>query len=308
MAESYLQAQIDSRTFGAQQARLIDDLNRPDLSNIVTEYLQDAMRFYQRKAFFFNEIDNTAIPGWVASTFYPQGSTILVTISSVQYVFVALQTGIGQSDGSTPAFPATIFTIPATTPPSQPPPPPATPGTIADNTVIWANIGPFTQGVYTQLSTVYNVNQYVPPIDYVSPILVEITWSSNIRQQLLKVSYEELRSYDVIRPSPSYSYSTMWAWFQSQIYLWPYPSGFFPLTLSYRTAPQIVQLAGDSNFWTTTAERLIRKYAQKIIASEVMSDSAMAELAANAEKEELATLRSQQIEQNVNGGIPPSSW
>jgi hypothetical protein len=62
MAESFLPQQQDTRTFGAQQTRLLDDLNRPDLASEVIDYLQDAMRYFSRTAFFFTEIDNTVVP------------------------------------------------------------------------------------------------------------------------------------------------------------------------------------------------------------------------------------------------------
>lgn len=314
MSESFTTGQQDLRTFGAQQARLLDDLNRPDFQNIVVQYLQDAMRYFQRRPFFFNETDNTVIPSWAAATHYPQGSCILEPVAGTVYVFVALNSGI--SGAIQPTWPATIFTVPANNPPVFPPPPSGTAGTVNDNGgpptgIIWANAAMFTGGnVFTQLSTVYNINQYKPPIDYVSPSIIECTWSGNIRKQLVKISYQELRNYDVIRPSPPYSYPTMWAYFQQQIYLWPYPNAFYALTLSYRAAPTLVTLASDSNFWTTVAERLIRKYAQASIEREVMKDAQAAQVSMTAATEELSALRSQGImTQNAgSAGITPSAW
>jgi hypothetical protein len=308
MAESYLAGQLDTRSFGTQQARLLDDLNRPDFGNIVINYLQDAMRYFQRKAFFFNNTDNTAQPTWAANTFYPQGSTITASTGGTTYTFIALQNGVGQSGGSPPVWPATVFTIPEdVTPTPYPPPAIGTAGTVVDNTVFWANAAVWTQGIWTQLATVYNINQYLPPIDYVAPTLVEVTWSQNIREQMQKISYEELRSYDVIRPSPPNSYPTMWAWYQEQIYLWPYPNGFYSLTLSYRASPPLVQGADDTNFWTTKAERLIRKYAQASIEREVLKDQEAATASMGAVAEELSVLKSQAIAQEMYA-ITPSSW
>jgi len=270
------------------------------------------MRYFQRRPFFFNETDNTAIPSWAAATNYPQGSTITGVTGGVTYVFCALNSGL--SDPATqPTWPSTIFTVPAS--PATPPPASGTAGTVNDNGgaptgIIWANIGVFQTGIYTQLATVYNVNQYVPPIDYVSPSIVEVTWSLNIRKQMTMISYQDLRAYDVIRPTPPESYPTMWAWFQQQIYLWPYPNSFYPITLSYRSAPQLVTLTTDYNFWTTTAERLIRKYAQASIEREVLKDPQSAQVSMSAATEELNALRSQGIQMDNSGGagIPASPW
>lgn len=316
MGESYLSTQVDSRNFGTQIQRLMDDLNRPDFQNIATEYLQDAMRYFQRRPWFFSETDNSLVPSWVASTNYPQGSTIQESVAGTTYAFVALNSGL--SGTVQPTWPATIFTVPANSPPVFPPPASGTAGTVDDNGgaptgVIWANVATFQpqgSGVFTQLSTVYNVNQYKPPIDYVSPYSIECVWSGNIRKELRKVSFQELRDYDVIRPSPPYSYPTMWAYFQQQIYLWPYPNGFYALTLLYRMAPTLVQGTNDSNFWTTIAERLIRKYAQSSIEREVLKDAQAAEVSMSAATEELSALRSQGIQtQNAaSAGIQASEW
>ena len=316
-SESFTTAQQDLRTFGTQQSRLLDDLNRPDLQAQVTSYLQDAMRYFQRKAWFFNEIDNSVVPQYANATNYPLGSCVQVNVGGTIYVFCALNTGLSMAVGA-PVWTPIPFIVPANNPPVFPPPPSGTAGTVNDNGgpptgIIWANIGQFqpqASGIFTQLSTVYNINQYTPPIDYVSPSLVEVVWSGNLRQPMSKISYQELRGYDVIRPSPPYSYPTMWAYFQQQIYLWPYPNSFYAITLSYRTAPLLVSQANDSNFWTTIAERLIRKYAQAAIEREVLKDDAAAGLSMQAVKEELNALRSQGIATNnpVNSGIPAADW
>lgn len=287
--------------------RLIDDINRPDLQSEALSYIQDAIRLYQRKPFFFNETDNSATATYANSTNYPQGSVIQATVSGTAYAFCALNAGISGS-GGTPAFPSTIFT-PPTTAGQFPPPPPGTPGTIVDNTIMWGNVGQWTSTVWTQLSTVYSINQYVPPIDYATPERIEIT-AANLRIPLIKISYEELRNYDIIRPAPITVYPTYWAWFQQMIYLWPYANGFWPITISYRAAPPMLTQASQSNYWTTNAERLIRKYAQASIERELLHDAEAAEISMTAAKEELAALKSQAIQQNnpTNAGIPSSDW
>ena len=310
MAEAYTTSQQDLRTFGTQQQRLLDDLNRPDLSTIALEYLQDAMRFWQRKPFFFSEIDNKTVPSWAASTIYPQGSTIQFVSAGTTYIAVALNQGTSSSGGA-PAFPTTIFTIPTS---GLPPPVSGTAGTVDDNGgpptgIRWATVASVPAGttsIWTNLSTVYRINQYVPPIDYVRPKTVQIT-TANLRLLLEWISFEELSSYDVIIPAPINAYPRMVSWFQQQLYLWVYPSGFFPITLNYRTGPQLVTAPGNSNFWTTQGERLIRKYAQAAIEREVLHDFDAADKSDVAWAQELSMLRSQAIGQQP-GGIPASEW
>ncbi len=307
MAEAYTSTQVDTRNLGTMLNRLLDDLNRPDLQSEALQYIQDAIRYYQRRPFFFNETDNSATALYANSTNYPQGSVIQANLSGTAYAICALNAGTSGSSG-TPAFPTSIFT-PPTTAGSFPPPPVGTPGTIVDNNITWANVGLWSSTVWTQLATVYSINQYVPPIDYATPERIEVT-AANLRFDLIKISYQELRNYDVIRPAPITVYPSYWAWFQQQIYLWPYPNGSYPLTLSYRAAPPMLTLTSQSNFWTTQAERLIRKYAQASIEREVIHDDEAAAISMTAAKEELAAIRSQAIMQNnpVNAGISPSDW
>lgn len=299
--------QPDTRNFGQQIARLLDDLNRQDLLSIGQSYLQDAARFFQRKPFFFSELDNSQVPPWAASLYYTQGATIFATASDGNvYAFVNLIAGT--NGAGIPTFDPTIYTTPSgmTSPPQFVP----GPGTTADGNVLWATVaawpGPGVQ--FTQLTTVPFQNQYVPPLDYIAPRRVEVTWSSNLRIGMTKQTYEELRELDKIRPTPPVTYPTFWTWFQQQIYLWPYPVGFYPMTLSYRTGVPIPLQVTDSNYWTTTAEALVRYYAAYRISKAVLQDDVAAANYQMMVAEELAALTSQRIQQDTgdNGsGIPP---
>ena len=305
MAQSFLPAQQDTRTFGAQQTRLLTDLNRPDLSDVVINYLQDAMRYFQRKAFFFSEIDNTVVPQWAANTNYPQGSVIQQLVGPTTFAMCAVSSGAQMSGPTAPTWSSTPFTVPIGSG-NLPPPPLSAPGVTADGGVIWANIGPYIQGFHTQLSTVYCVNQYQLPIDYIAPYMVQIT-TSNHRVIVEKISFLQLSEWDVIRPAPIAAYPRFWAYWQQLLYIWVYPASFYPITLNYTTGPQLVQLATDTNFWTTQAERLVRKYAQAAINREVLYDQTAAQLAMGAVNEELDQLKAQAVAQQ-GYNIPAWDW
>ena len=319
MPQEWASTTPDTRTFGLQISRLLDDLNRPDLQTQAESYLQDAARYFQRKPFFFSETDNSGVFGWgqtsatsavAGSLFYTQGATIFATASdSKVYAFVNLIAGV--AGATIPTFTPTIYTVPTGL--TSPPQFTATAGTTVDGACLWATVAawPGPGVVYTNLSTVPFQNILTPPLDYISPRRIEVTWSGNLRIEMTKVTYGELRNLDVIRPTPPTTYPTYWAWFQQTILLWPYPVGFYALTASYYTGTPVPQLVTDSNYWTTQAEALIRYYAAYRICKVVLQDDVGAAQYQMLASEELAALVSQGIQQNTGGagsGIAADIW
>ncbi len=309
MAEQYVLSSADSRTFGDLIGRVLGELKRPDLQDKAPDFIRDAIRYYSRQPFFFNEIDNATVPAWTASLYVPAGTTIRDTASDGNYyIFVNLVSG--SNGGSKPTFTPNlfvpsgsagiVFTAGQT-------------GTTVDGNITWATVQawPATNAAantfWTQLSTIPSTNQYTPPIDYISPRRVEIT-AAGLRLPLGKLSYDELRNLDVIRPAPITVYPTLWAWYQNLIYVWPYSLGFYPLTLSYYTGPFPPKQTNESNFWTTTAEAMIRNCAKGLLNEQIIRDTeAMAKDFAAA-KREFDALRLQEVEMNATGKIPPDSW
>lgn len=399
MAQGWLPTAPDQRTFALQLQRLLDDLNKPDLMTLGVPYLQDAIRHFQRKPFFFNDTDNTTPQTWAPATYYTQGATLMVParhyvdfpaavlagreyfpwtanhaydigftieivndegLTSFQTVLVPgvsgateptwtaplygqtqdgtvtwiclyrdrnpdtpvlavvnLTAGLSQDgsgtgelppDNPVPLFTTTPFTIPPGT--TSPPAYTRTLGTTVDGGCLWATVGTWSN-VYTQLATVPYQNQYVPPLDYVAPRRVEVTWSGNLRIGMTGITYDELRDYDVIRPTPPTTYPTWWAWYQQQVYFWPYPIGFYPITLSYRASPPLPREADDTNFWTTKAEALIRYFAAGRISEAIMQDMEAAQKFYVLANQELSALVGQRIQQENRGegdGIPAQPW
>jgi hypothetical protein len=315
VAQEWLLSAVDQRTFAAQQARVVDDLNRPDLINVVPQYLQDAMRFWQRHTFFFNDTDNSLVPPYVNGLFYTQGATIQVNVGGTIYAFVAGNSGLAQATGQ-PAWTANPFTPPnQNNPPTNafPPPPNGTYGTTLDNGgpptgIIWLNNGAYQQGSTTSLSTLYFVNQYQMPIDLIKLNLVEATWQGNLRIVIPDVPYAQIRLWDVIRPFPPATYPSWSAWYQQQLYFWPYPSGLYPITLSYRSAPPVVTAPNGFNIWTTQAEAMIRYYAEGLIQKNLIHDKQASDDCFALSQAEFLQIQSQQISQDDRAGSPPSDW
>jgi hypothetical protein len=326
--QQWPQTQVDQRTFGALQQRTIDDLNRPNLQGIVASYLQDSMRFWQRKPFFFSDADNGAPLVWTANVLTTTGTTIRYTDPSGNvYAIVAANAGL--TDPATqPNFQSiinTVFVPPSTTqnPPPLPPPPAGTPGTIIDNGgplvitppntvpgVMWINNGPIIGGYHRnpQLTTLYNVNEYELPIDLVAFTRVEVTWARTIRLEMAPASYKELRDLDIIGPTPPTTYPNTYAYYRGKLYLWPYPVGLYPITLSYRSAPLIAQNATDVNIWTTEAEAMVRHYAEGRINEAVIGDQQMSQLCFDLANQEFLDLQQMTSQRDVRAGIPPSDW
>lgn len=310
MTQAYALVDSDQRTFGDMITQLLLDLHRPDLQQIAPEYIRIAIRYYSRLPFFFNQISNDSVLGWQADLTIPRGYCIIETASDTNtYIFVALNSGV---NGPTiPTFTPTIFTpngVPGVI--FQP----GDPGVTTDGGVYWAtvrawnpNVAGATSFYFTQLSTVPSFNQYVPPIDYIAPYRVEIT-VPNLRYSLVKQSFDVLRSWDVIRPAPTTSYPTDWAFFQNQIYIWPYPVSFYPITLSYNTAPFPPQNLTDSNFWTTVAEAMVRAYARARINAIVLRDVEAAQADYKEAETEFTSLKTQEVLMHQTGNIPPDVW
>jgi hypothetical protein len=175
---------------------------------------------------------------------------------------------------------------------------------------MWINNGPILGGYHAnpQLTTLYSVNEYELPIDLVSFTRVECTWARTMRVELGPLSYQELRDLDVIRPTPPTTYPTFYAYYRSKLYVWPYPVGLYPITLSYRSAPIIAQNATDSNIWTTVAEAMVRHYAEGRINEAVIGDQQMAQLCFDLAQQEFLDLQLQTSQRDVRHGIPPSDW
>ena len=310
----------DTRTFGQQIGRLIDDLNRPDLQGIAQSYLQDAARYFQRKPFFFSDIDNSRVFGWgqtslngpvQGSLHYTHGATIVMQATDGNlYGFVNL---IGGTSGATipTNFGSTLYSPSGLTLAAAVRPYPRRHDHRWEQP-LRANAGPWPgQGVqFTQLCPPPFQNQYPLPLGL---RLAQAGGSYLVQQPsigMTKISLSELRDLDVVRPAPRLPIRPTGR-FQQQIYFWPYPVGFYPITLSYNTGLPIPIQMNDSNLWTTQAEALIRYYAAFRICKVVLQDDVGAAQYQMLAAEELAALVSQGIAQqqsDLGGGIVADLW
>lgn len=307
MPQAYSLDDSDRRTFADLVSRIIQETQRIDLQGDAENFARDAIRHYSSDPFFFTEIDNTTILDWAASVYAPRGYTIKVTGSDGnEYILVNLVAG--ETGTVEPTWDINLFAFAGQSgvifTPGQT-------GTTTDNECTWATIEQWNDAqrdvslFKTQLSTVPTINQYVPPIDYVAPLVTEIT-CAGLRYDLTKHAFRRLRRWDVVRPAPVTVYPTEWAWFQEKIYLWPYPNGFYPLTLSYYSAPFPPRDGSTTNFWTTRAEAMVRNYAKARLQAERIYDADAAMVNAKIAQDEYNALVQRGVLQHSTGGIPPS--
>jgi hypothetical protein len=108
--------------------------------------------------------------------------------------------------------------------------------------------------------------------------------------KLQKTTYEHLEDIDggatLTTGDPR-----MWAWYAGSLRLYPTPTSAVVLTLSYQTILTALSADADTNFWTTTAEALIRSRAKKELALHVLFDDELATRMGAMEREELYQVR-----------------
>src|SRR6185312_5353968 len=103
-------------------------------------------------------------------------------------------------------------------------------------------------------------------------------------------------------------YPSWYSFFQQQIYLWPYPSGLYPITLSYIGPPPLVKLPDEISVWTTQAEGCIRQYAEGLLNRLVIHDDEAAQQCFAQSQIEFMELVSQAIRLDQGNGVRPSEW
>lgn len=97
--------------------------------------------------------------------------------------------------------------------------------------------------------------------------------------------FQELQTSPYLSGQP-----TGWATYGGSIYVWPTPSGAFPLTVTYQQRVAAPVDDTDVSVWTDDAEPLIRARAKYLLCLDVMMDGDTAQACAIAEAEALKML------------------
>lgn len=125
--------------------------------------------------------------------------------------------------------------------------------------------------------------------------------------QLDQASYDELEAIDA-GVTPLSGYPRLWAWYADQIRLYPAPNDEYVMTLSYQYERAALSADGDTNFWTTEAEELIRSRAKKDLALSLLKDPGIAQAASAMEESALRALKRRTSKLIGGGRIQPTPF
>jgi hypothetical protein len=206
-------------TYGTMQDRIADELARTDLASNIRQAIQSAIRHYERRAFYFNEVRKT------------------------------LSTSDGDFDYTTAEF------------------------SFLDKLA----------EIYTAKITV-GTNQYH---------LMEMDWST----------FDELRSSTTTEGDP-----TAFAYYGQVFYVYPTPNTARDIVISGVEKPASLSATGDTNYWMTDAEELIRSRATRKLYSEVIKDQENAAYWAQCEAEALLALMGETEARQMTGLPKPSEF
>lgn len=137
-------------------------------------------------------------------------------------------------------------------------------------------------------ATTAGTASYNLPTDYVSMTAAYFITGGTI-YPLQQILHQDLVTLDSNTASPTRGKGTYYSIYNSQIRIFPTPdSSSDTVRMIYQSRPAEPTAVGDSNFWTTTAEELIRYRAKWLINMAVFRDPQMAQM----DKElEMAALR-----------------
>lgn len=113
----------------------------------------------------------------------------------------------------------------------------------------------FNEGESTA-STINGQANYALPDDFVEPDALTLTYSSTIRRELTRRSWDWMRKHNTV--TDLISIPSDWAYYADQIWLYPTPDGVYTLTMSFLKRQTALSVNADTNAWMTHGERLIR--------------------------------------------------
>lgn len=129
------------------------------------------------------------------------------------------------------------------------------------------------------------------------------------RIEMQKVAFQDIDEISYL--ATSMSQPTLWAYYASQLRLYPIPSQVWTITAFY--TPKLTELSADtdSNAWTNDAEALIRARAKldlilNVIRGVDMSDEIAGIMA--QERQELAALYSESASRKAVGVMAPTDF
>lgn len=170
----------------------------------------------------------------------------------------------------------------------------------------WEQTGFWFQEEKATTTTVASQTYYGLPSDFLHPKSAKITHGNSYHNLTLKTQ-DELENED-----PGTAQLTgvpdWWGIERSQLRLFPTPNGVYTVTFLYIKSLSSLSADSDTNAWMTTAERLIRSAAKRILYQETIRDAEAADEAATAEAMAYQDLWSRHVKTVSTGRLRPDGY
>lgn len=166
----------------------------------------------------------------------------------------------------------------------------------------------FQNETVTSVATTQGVSTYDVPADFISMTQLDIIVNGTVYTLMIK-SYEYIDTMDAISSSPTQGVPGWYAFYANQVRLYPTPNAStYSLRFIYQNKIPEPSGVTDTNWWTTTAESLIRNRAKWALNLEVIRDSNMAQLDKARENDALRKLMQETAMKLFTGGVTPSRF
>lgn len=164
---------------------------------------------------------------------------------------------------------------------------------------------PWLEERNTSLTTTANTKTVAPPSDFGADLQLLITVNSFI-YPLCKTTQQQIEEWyvqnDFTNQPSHYSY------WDGNFYLYPIPDATYSLTLNYYEDLAELSSASDTNSWTTTAEEMIEARAIWWLASRIMRNMDVANMAKQQELEAYNGVRRRATLTESSGKLKTTRW
>lgn len=151
-------------------------------------------------------------------------------------------------------------------------------------------------------STSSGTREYDPPSDLMSIIQIAVLANDTV-YTLGYRTIQELNATDSQVSSPSLGIPVYYTWWANQVWLYPRPNGVYTIRYIYWAAEAAPEALTDSNFWTTTAESLVRNRAKWKLNMEVIRNPEQAQLDQQAEFQAYLRMKTETAVKTTGGRL-----
>ncbi len=172
--------------------------------------------------------------------------------------------------------------------------------TFYENDRFWVNEAEWT------INTVADQEAYGLPLNYQEADILTYTVSGD-RDPIQRRTYDWYRTHHV-NTNTRANRPTDWTIYADQLWLYPTPDAAYLLTLSGQKSPDALAADGDTNYFMTDGELLIRWRAKAHLYRHVIKDYKQAGQMDGAEAEAMSNLTTKTTRRNATGTVRPTQF